>query len=358
MKLLKMKKYKCLILILIVVVLKTMAQEKEAYTYGDKMGYEHLKSIFKKPNYEWKVQKYEIKELLPAIRLSETDKSVVLDSLQKSATLTLESDPKGLGLNMELKFPEAYNSPNKVVSTFNSNDNILSKTVKLELAGSQLFNSANQRLKVRTTLNSISFGKRTSPALNGKSGRRKVNANYVSMFNFINDSVPADSMIKGSATYNIKIITAYDSVRCNKKDISKIIKLKGATYRIVSIMDNKVVLAILQGKRVDNELRVVSFDSIGKSVIQHAKFKNFLYASSDSTAQNRYFVVDKQLYDLIRQHPQMTVDEYRKAMTDISKTETRQKYIVLETTSPLTNDFLIYSPIYGVEKQLELKLRH
>ena len=182
--------------------------------------------------------------------------------------------------------------------------------------------------------------------------------NFISMSNHISDSIKADSLCTGSATYKIKIITGYDSIRCNKKDISKIIKLNGVTYKIVTIMNNKVVLAILQDKGSLNELGVVSFDSIGKSFVHHAKFNNYLNAHSDSVAHIRSSVISGKSYDLIRSNPQMTFDEYKKGMPDYSKNEKHQNYIILETDSPLTNDFLIYSPIYGFEKLLKLKLRY
>ena len=353
-----MKKYNYLIFFLIVIALKITAQEKMDYTDKDKFNYEHFKSIFKKPVYESRVQVYSAQEILPAMNLGEKDKSAVLDSLQKSGMLEIEKDTKGFELKIELKFPCIYNSTNNTLSISNFNDNTLSKTMKLTLIESQLYNSLSQKLKVKKGLNYIHFGRRIPPALNEKSGKHKVDPNYISLSNPISDSIKVDSLCTGSATYKIKVITSYDSIRCNKKDISKIIKLNGATYQIVTIMDNKVVLAILQDKGSLNELSVVSFDSINKSFIHHAKFKDYYYAQSDSIAHIGSTPISKKAYDLIRNNPEMTMDEYKKRMSDYSKTEKHQNYIILETDSPLINDFLIYSPTYGFEKLLELKLRH
>jgi hypothetical protein len=353
-----MKRHNYLIFFLIVIVPKTMAQEKKNYSNRENTIYENLKSMFNKPQYESCVQEYSLTDLFPEIHLTETDKSAVLDSLQKSGTLRIENDTKGFKLNMELKFPVLFNSLNNTQSISNLNNNISSRTMKLTLIESQLYNSTNQKLKVNKTYTSISFGRRISPVLNEKHGKGNVDPNYISVYNPISDSIKLDSLCTGSATYKIKIITNYDSIRCNKKDISKIIKLNGATYQIVTIEDNKVVLAILQDKRVFNELGVVSFDSIGKSLIHHVKFKNNLNAPSFSFPHIKHFESLKKSYDLIRKNPQLTIDEYKKTMSNCSKDELRQKYIFLETDSPLINDFLIYSPIYGFEKHLELKLGH
>jgi hypothetical protein len=336
-----------------------MAQEKMVYPADKaKFKYEILKSIYVKPVYESRVLKYSVQEKLPAMNLGVTDKSAVLDSLQKNGKLTIEKDDTGFELKIEWLFPVLDNSPNKTTSINNFNSNILSKTMKLTLIESQLYNSVNQKLKVKKCLSYINIINRIPPALNEKHGKHMADPNFISMSNPISDSFKADSLCTGSATYKIKIITGYDSIRCNKKDISKIIKLNGVTYKIVTIMNNKVVLAILQDKGSLNELGVVSFDSIGKSFVHHAKFNNYLNAHSDSVAHIRSSVISGKSYDLIRSNPQMTFDEYKKGMPDYSKNEKHQNYIILETDSPLTNDFLIYSPIYGFEKLLKLKLRY
>lgn len=352
-----MKKNNYLIFFLIVIALKITAQEKMDYTTKVKFYNEHFKSTFKKPVYESRIQEYSAQEIFPAMNLGEKDKSAVLDSLQKNGVLEIEKDTKGFELKIELKFPGLYNSPNNTLSISNFNDNTLSKTMKLTLIESQLHNSLSQKLKVMKGLNYIHFGRRIPPALNEKYRKHKVDPNYISLSNPISDSIKVDSLCTGSATYKIKIITSYDSIRCNKKDISKIIKFNGATYQIVTIMDNKVVLAILQDKGSLNELSVVSFDSINKSFIHHAKFKDY-YAQSDSVAHIRSIPITKNAYDLIRNNPEMTMDEYEKRISNYSKNEKHQNYIILETDSPLITDFLIYSPTYGFEELLELKLRH
>ena len=353
-----MKKHNYLIFFLIVIALKITAQEKMNYADKVKFYTENIKSIFKKPVYATRVQVYTAQEILPAMNLGEKEKSAILDSLQKSGALEIEKDTKGFELKIELKFPGLYYSPNNTLSISNYNDNTLSKTMKLTLIESQLYNSLSQKLKVKKGLNYTHFGRRIPPALNEKSKKHKVDPNYISLSNPISDSIKVDSLCTGSATYKIKIITSYDSIRCNKKDISKIIKLNGATYQIVTIMDNKVVLAILQDKGSLNELSVVSFDSINKSFIHRAKFKDYYYAQSDSVAHIRSIPITRNAYELIKNNPVMTMDEYKKRMSDYSKNEKHQNYIILETDSPLTNDFLIYTPTYGFEKLLELKLRH
>jgi len=352
-----MKRHNYLIFFLIVIVLKITAQEKTGYTEGEKLNYEILKSIFKKPVYEPSVQEYNVQEILPVLNLSKISESAVFDSLQKSGTLKIEKDVKDFGLNIELEFPVLYNSSNSTTSVHNFNINILSKTMKLKLIESQLYNSSSQKLQVKNS-SSIHFGRKNTPAINGRDRELKYDPNSIMMFNPLSDSIKADSACTGSATYKIKIITSYDSIRCNKKDVSKIIKLNGTSYQIVTIIDNKVVLAILHNKKSLDESGVISFDSINKSIIHHAKFTNHFYGKSDSVAHIRSSVISKKSYDLIRNNPKMTIAEFRKAMTDCPTNQKDQNYLILETDAPLTNDFLLYSPIYGFEKHLELKLRH
>jgi hypothetical protein len=353
-----MKRYKYPILFLIVIVLKTMAQETKVYTNGDKFNYENIKSIFRKPIYESRVQTYNVQEILLGMNLNDTDKSVIFDSLQTNGRLKIEKETKGFGLKLELKFPDLNNSPNNEVSIFNPFSNILYNIMKLTLIDSQIYNSVYQKIQVKKS-SYINFGKRILQEGNDKHKKYKLNPNYIMMTNPLNDSIKVDSLMTGSANYKIRIITGYDSIRCNKKDIAKIIKLNGTNYQIVNVINNKVVLSILQdNKGFQTELDVVSFDSIGKSLIHNAKFRDYLYAKSDSIAHIRYFVVSRKSYDLIKNNPQMTIYEYGKTISNYSMNEQRPKYIILETDSPLKNDFLIYSPIYGFEKVLELKLNH
>ena len=352
-----MKKHTYLFFFIIVIVPTIMAQKKSAYKEGDKLMNENLNSILKKPVYESRVQEYSAQELLPSMKLSETDKSAVVDSLQKSGTLKIEKDTKGFVLHIGLKFPASYNSPYNTPSIFSFNTNILSRTLKLTLFESQLYNSTHQKLQI-TKSSFMYFGRSILPAKNGKNRKYKVDSNSISMSNPVRDSLKADSLCTGSATYKIKIITGYDSIRCTKKDISKIIKLNGAGFRIVKVIDNKVVLAILQNNEGLYESGVVSFDSIGKSFIHRAKFKDFLYARSDSVAHIGSFVISGELYDLIEKNPEMTLAENKKRMTDHPTSQKHQDYLILETDTPLTNDFLIYSPIYGFEKMLKLESGH
>lgn len=339
-----------------------MAQEKKNYSSRENIIYENLKSMFKKPQYESCIQEYSSKDIFPEIHFTEREKSAVIDSLQKNGTLKIENDTKGFKLNMELKFSGLFNSLTNTQSISILNENIQFWMMQLSLIESQLYNSASQKLKVNKAYTSIDHRSKISTVLNEKHGKDNVYFNYISVRNPINDSINPDSLYTGSATYQIKIITSYDSIRCNKKDISKIIKLNGATYQIVTIEDNKVVLAILENKRVFNELGVLSFDSIGKSLIHHVKNKDnlstHLYSFPLTQIQKRYFTALKKSYDIIKKNPQLTIDEYNKAMSDCSKDELQQKYIFLECDSPLINDFLIYTPIYGFEKLLELKLKN
>lgn len=352
-----MKRHYFLIFLLLVIVLKMMAQEKMAHTDRDKLKNVNLNSIFKKPVYDPHVHEYSVQELFPAMKLGEKDIQIVFDSLQKSGTLKMENDTKGFALSIELKFPALYNSPKNTSSIYNLNNTGLNKTMKLTLFESQLYNSVNQKLKVKSS-SFTNFGRRIPRTTTEKVRKHQVDPNYISMSNPISDSIKADSLYTGSATYKIKIITGYDSIRCTKRDISKIIKLSGATYQLVTVFDNKVVLDILQDKGNSIELGVVSFDSIGKSFIHHAKFSDFLYAQSDSVAHVRTSIISKRSYDLIKSNPTMTIAEYKKRMSDHPSNQKQQNYVILETDTPLTHDFLIYSPTYGFDKLLELKLKH
>ena len=328
-----------------------MAQENKVYHDRDKFNYENIKSIFGKPIYESRVQTYNLQEILQCMNLTDKDKSIIYDSLKINGRLKIEKGTKSFGLKLELKFPNLYNSPDNEVSTINQfSSNIIYNIIKLTLIDSQIYNSLGQKMQVNNS-SYINFGRRIIQEGNDKHKKYKLNQNYITMTNPLSDSLKVDSLLTGSANYKVRLITGYDSIRCNKNNITKNIKLNGTKYKIVDIINNKVILSILQENNVDySELGVVSFDSIGKSLIHHAKFKNY------SIANIRFFVVPKKSYDIIKNNPQMTISEYRKAMSAYSKNEQRQKYIILETDSPLIYDFLIYLPIYGFERHLEFKL--
>jgi hypothetical protein len=349
-----------IVLILMSFSISMFSQKKEPSKEEKNMIYEInynvSKSIFKVPDFPFKKESRKIDEIQKkAIQSTEVINSSI-DTLISRGVLKLEKSQYGYDLLFNSRFP----------SYFKENDEV--SIVDFHPVTSKLFNLKKELIEIQN-VGGTSFGIESFfKYKNGKTTdltfttlRKQDQINNAIDFKNNNEL----SEIKGSVIYNIKFITDYSQVKLSRKDIGSTFKLNNIEYNLVDVINNVILIEAVDLKNSDrkNEIHLINYDEMSNVLVNYSyqeleqlKKKNKKINDERKGFGNLKGNISKRVFDVFKSNPAITFEEYKKIFTidDVLAVNEKSKYIFIETIAPIKNDFVLYEPIYGIDRTFEI----
>ncbi|AWK04218.1 hypothetical protein HYN56_08220 [Flavobacterium crocinum] len=332
---------------------KQPSQEEKDMIY--KMTYYAGQEIFKTPDLPFKkISSKENENPKKSIQSAEVINSSI-DTLISRGVLKLEKSEHGYDLLFNSRFP----------SYFKENDD--PTIISFHPVISKLFNSKKELIEIKN-VGGTSYGSEFLFKLsNGKSS----NLNFTTLRkqDQLNNAVDFKnnnelSEIKGSVVYNIKFITDQSEVKLSKKNIGTTFKLNSVDYKLVDIINNVVLIELVDPRnKGKNEIRLINYDEMGNVLVSYSykeleqlKKKNKKINIEKAGFSGLRGSIDKRIFDTFKNNPQLTFEEYEKTFSIADIIDQESRYMFIQTIAPVKNDFVLYAPIYGVERTFEMIL--
>lgn len=331
---------------------KQPSKEEKDMIYG--ITYETSKAIFKVPNFPFKKVNRPIDEIQKKTTQSPEVINSSIDTLIARGVLELDKSRYGYDLLFNSRFP----------SYFKEEDNV--SITEFHPITSKLFNSKKELIEIMnvggTSFGSESFSKYKngkSTSLNFTTLRKQDQINNAVDFKNNNDL----SEIKGSIIYNIKFITDYSQVNLSKKDIGNSFKLNKIEYKLFDVINNVVLIEVVDQKNFgrDNKIRLINYDESANVLMNYSdqeleelKKKNKKINGERAGFSDLKGEISKGILDAFRSNPALTLEEFKKAFTIDDIINDKSRYIYIQTIAPVKNDFVLYEPIYGIDRDFEM----
>ncbi|MCP2026983.1 hypothetical protein L1276_002127 [Flavobacterium sp. HSC-32F16] len=329
---------------------KQPSKEEKEMIYG--ITYNTGAAIFKVPDFPFKKVTRKVDEIQKkTIQSTEVINSSV-DTLISRGVLKLEKSEYGYNLLYNSRFPSYYKGNDET------------DIVRFQPVKSNLFNLKKELIEIKN-IGSSSFGSESSfKYLNGET----TNVSFTTLHkqDQINNAVDFKnnnelSEIKGSVTYNIKFITDYSQVKLSSKNIGTTFKLNNIEYNLVDIINNVILIEAVDPKNRDNEIRLINYDESGNvlvnysdSEVEQLKKKNKKINGERAGFSDIKGNISKFIFDAFKANPAITLEEYRKTFTIEDILNEKKKYIFINTIAPIKNDFVLYEPVYGIDRTFEM----
>ncbi len=149
-------------------------------------------------------------------------------------------------------------------------------------------------------------------------------------------------MLTGSLIYNIKILTDYSKIKINKTDFGKTFNLNNKNITFINSSNNMI---IIDGIRFD--------DTFDINAINLDKKENVI--KSPSTGK---YPIYKDVYNTYLKNPKITKEELKKELPldKLQKMNVNGYYIAILNDFPFLNNFILFSRVYGISKNIEVKI--
>lgn len=234
-----------------------------------------------------------------------------------------------------------------------------SSVIKIEIIKNNLFSSTQKPLEISNGW--TSFG---SEFHSKKIGAKSI---YNSWLTFIHElqvknPISNDSIINGGIVYRIKFLTDYAQIKLSKKDINKSFTINNNKITLVDVVYNNVVLKV---ENLENSLNIINFDNDGNILTNFPYFELLQMKKTDSTINEKSgfsrstAVLYKGLFDYFKQNPNITLDEFKKniSIEQIQLFSQGERYFRLSTVANINNYFILYEPIWGISKEIEVNIK-
>lgn len=301
------------------------------------------KSINERPEYHYNAGPYTPNHYFFPFNLSEEKKAALLDSLKPNTKLKFINTEKDKRLRLRITFPKMdHNSFLSIGET------------RLSFLEPHIFSSNNKEVEL------------TDKYDYSRNYIGKDNKNNIIMF-LNKEMVLADSTINiknchGNVRYKLSFVVGYDSLRLDQSSISKTVKLGDVELKVIDIIENKVILQVIHSKipLTSQQLKLLNFDFLGNVFSIDYKYyekqlQQFKPAVQRPTGETM-FTMPKVAYDIFKENPDISYEDYKKTYTLLQKNKPYTSYIVYCSFAPLKNSFMLYKPIYGKEQILEAEL--
>lgn len=283
--------------------------------------FENYNTISAKVNFK----KFDEKEVFFKSNLSNEKLISSIDSLSKNSKLSLITQFNKQQLVLESNFP----------SFFQKNNDL--DFVKIKLKS---FDAVNENKK-KILIDSIHTTSENGGTLSDKS----LIYHTIKFQDNINIS---SKKAKGNATYNVKILTDYSIQKLNKSNLITTFSINEKEIKIVEIYNNLFV-----------------FDVLNESSEFNKKAENFNYWALDLNNKNEIklgsnmsYLIYKDLYNIFKLNKKITKEELKKLLpvNKLQKMKENGFYNVIEHDFAFDNNILFYSKIYGISKDIKVKI--
>ncbi|CAA9194780.1 hypothetical protein [Flavobacterium collinsii] len=346
-----------IVLILMSFSLSVFSQKKQPSKEEKDMIYEVTynvnKEIFKAPNFPFKKVNRKMDEIQKKTIQSAEVINSSIDTIISRGVLKLEKSNYGYDLLFNSRFP----------SYFKENDE--PTIVDFHPVTSKLFNLKKELIEIQH-VGGTSFG---SELLYKYKNGKEINLNFTTLrkqdqinnaVNFKNNNELAE--IKGSVIYNIKFITDYSQVKLSQKDIGSTFKLNNIVYNLVEVINNVVLIeAADQNSDRENKMRLVNYDELGNLLVTYSdkemaelKKKNKKINDERAGFGDIRGNISKRVFDAFKANPTMSFEEFKKTFTIEDIINEKKTYIFIQTIAPIKNDFVLYEPVYGIDRTFEM----
>ncbi|WP_202702228.1 hypothetical protein [Flavobacterium sp. UGB4466] len=346
-----------IVLILLSFSLSVFSQKKQPSKEEKDMIYEMTyninKEIFKTPDFPFKKVNRKMDEIQKkAIQSMEVINSSI-DTIISRGVLKLEKSEYGYDLLFTSRFP----------SYFKENDE--TTIVDFHPVTSKLFNSKKELIEIQH-IGGTSFG---MEVLYKYKNGKEINLNFTTLrkqdqinnaVNFKNNNELSE--INGSVVYNIKFITDYSQVKLSKKDIGSTFKLNNNEYKLVDVINNVILIeAVDPNSDQEINMRLVNYDELGNVLITYGqkemedlKKKNKKINDERAGLSDIRGNISKPVFEAFKATPTMSFEEFKKTFTIDEVINEKRKYIFIQTIAPIKNDFILYEPVYGINRSFEM----
>ncbi len=346
-----------IVLILMGFSLSMFSQKKQPSKEEKDMIYEITynasKEIFKAPDFPFKKVNRKIGEIQKKPIQSVEVLNSSVDTLISRGVLKLEQSKYGYDLLFSSRFPSYYKENDEV------------GIVNFHPVTSKLFNLKKELIEIQH-IGATSFG---SEFLYKYKNGKEVNLNFTTLrkqdqinnaVNFKNNNELSE--IKGSVVYNIQIITDYAQVKLSQKDIGSTFKLNNVEYNLVDVINNVILIeAVDLNSNKKHKIQLVNYDEAGNVLINYSdrevaelKKKNKKINGERAGMSDIRGDISKRVFDTFKVNPTMTFEEYKKMFTIDDIINENRKYTFIQTIAPIKNDFVLYEPIYGIDRNFEM----
>ena len=333
---------------------KAPGKEEKEMIYG--ITYGTSKAIFNVSDFPYKRSSKKTDEIQkkPIQSIEVLNSSV--DTLIARGVLKLEQSEHGYDLLFNSRFPSYYKENDEVA------------LVDFHPVTSKLFNLKKELIEIQN-VGGTSFG---SEFLYKYKDGKNINLNFTTFrkqdqinnaVNFKNNNELSE--IKGSVIYNIKFITDYSQVKLSLKDAGKIFKLNNIEYNLLAIVNNTIVFEAVDIKNSDrkNQIRLINYDEAGNVLVTYSdsemaalKKKNKKINDERAGMSDLKGNISKNVFDTFKANPSITLEEYQKTFSIEDIISEKKKYIFIQTIAPIKNEFVLYEPIYGIDRNFEINL--
>lgn len=346
-----MKKQTIFLILLFLITLTLKAQNLNKISADSlelyKTAYKLIKSEFDKPVYNYIYENYEPQKVFTKINLSNIEMAEVFDSLQANSSISINKTKYGnVVLNLLARFP----------ISFNYND--LGKIGRISILECKLYNGFNKKFEIKTFENA-NFKKLKPEYENGK----LVTNNYIygMLQTYLEDTTEIDPFCNGTAKYKISFISNNFAINANKSDILKSYSIDNDTIKLIDVFENKVVIEYLHIKLCDFHGYLQNTDSMGRRAkTKTESIENYSKTTLDKVpinyANEGNFTMPKEIYELFKNNPEVTFEEFISKAIAVEKSESIPFYEILHSPAPINHNFIINSPVYGFDREFEVKL--
>lgn len=324
---------------------KKLSKEETELIY--EICYNFTKDIFSKPKYFFKKKSFNDQEYFPISKNKKAVLEQATDSLSKFAKIKFDNNEHFSSVIMNSKFP----------SFFEENAKFSSNIISIEVLKSFLWDKNHDSIKISDG-GGTSFGTDFKYIL--KDNKEK-NLNYITVNRQSQITKPSQPKepIKGKIDYVIKVITDYDKVTLNAKETGRKFTLNGNVYTLKYVFENKIVIEKEKEDR-ETEINIINFSSDNKKILVPKTLDDTLtekekkeFWEISAVKKGSYY---KKIFDFFSENPNSSLEEFKSNFPIEKLLKEKETYFIISITSPIENDFILYSPIYGFQKEFSLDL--
>ena len=143
------------------------------------------------------------------------------------------------------------------------------------------------------------------------------------------------------------------------KETGRKFTLNGNVYTLKYVFENKIVIEKEKEDR-ETEINIINFSSDNKKILVPKTLDDTLtekekkeFWEISAVKKGSYY---KKIFDFFSENPNSSLEEFKSNFPIEKLLKEKETYFIISITSPIENDFILYSPIYGFQKEFSLDL--